>query len=118
MGNFPPSGTAAGEERDLAIGGRHSCLTIDPNSGEVCPANSEVMTMTTSQSCSWCHAMNTLAPGRPTFCFRCEHRADVCRMDCDCPRCRRFESPRDVAGVGIAPGDLVEFLEVYQGFTG
>ncbi len=39
-------------------------------------------------------------------------------MECDCPRCRRFESPRDVAGTGIAPGDLVEFLEAYQGFPG
>jgi hypothetical protein len=74
--------------------------------------------MTTSQSCSWCHAMNTLTPGHSTFCFRCEHRADLCRMDCDCPRCRRFESPPDVAGVGIALGDLVEFLEAYHGFTG
>jgi hypothetical protein len=74
--------------------------------------------MTTSQSCSWCHAMNVLTPGHPVFCFRCEHRADVCRMACDCPRCRRFESPRDVAGVGIAPGDLVEFLERYHGFSG
>ncbi len=74
--------------------------------------------MTTSQSCSWCHAMNVLNPGQATHCSRCEHRADVCRMDCDCPRCRRFESPRDLDGAGVAPGDLVEFLEPYHGFTG
>lgn len=74
--------------------------------------------MTTSLSCSWCHAMNVLTPGHPTFCYQCKHRADLCRMDCDCAVCRRFESPRDVAGTGIAPGDHVEFLVPYHGFQG
>jgi hypothetical protein len=46
----------------------------------------------TAQSCSWCHAMNVIpAGGGPVYCRGCGHRADVCRLDCDCPACR---SPR------------------------
>lgn len=49
------------------------------------------------QSCSWCHGMNVLAPGAVTFCTKCGHRADLPRINCDCPKCR----PR-----GVKPGVL------------
>jgi len=42
--------------------------------------------MATTQTCSWCHATNTLT-GSPVYCGECGHRADVPRFDCDCPRC-------------------------------
>lgn len=73
--------------------------------------------MTTSRSCSWCHTINDLIPGRSAFCVACEHRADVARLDCDCPKCRRFETPRDVDNKRLIVGDQVKFLEPYQGFT-
>lgn len=37
-------------------------------------------------TCSWCHELNDVSTGR--FCTRCGHRADLPRMECDCPRCR------------------------------
>lgn len=40
----------------------------------------------TSQTCSWCHTSNVLNH-YPTYC-RCGHRADLPRLDCDCPTCR------------------------------
>jgi hypothetical protein len=74
--------------------------------------------MTTSRSCSWCHTMNVLVAGQPVSCVACEHRADLPRMDCDCPKCRRFETPRDVDNKRLIVGDAVKFLEPYQGFAG
>jgi hypothetical protein len=68
-------------------------------------------------SCSWCHAVNALGPG-PVYCEVCEHRGDRARLDCDCPRCRRFEDPRDAAGEPVAVGSRVLFAEPYQGFAG
>ncbi len=38
----------------------------------------------TRVSCAWCHTMN---PARQKVCSACEHRADLPRQDCDCPRC-------------------------------
>jgi len=74
--------------------------------------------MTISRSCSWCHKINALTVTGPSFCEQCEHRADLPRMNCDCPKCRRTESPKDASGNRIAVGSLVEFLEAYQGFAG
>ena len=43
--------------------------------------------------CSWCHTMNATRMTenykeiQVTFCKECGHRADVPRMECDCPRC-------------------------------
>ena len=42
--------------------------------------------MTTERSCSWCHAFN---PTTARWCAACGHRADVPRLACDCPPCRR-----------------------------
>lgn len=72
--------------------------------------------MITSQTCSWCNKINIVQNGRPTFCTECEHRADVCRLDCDCGQCRRIEPPRDESGNPIAVGDTVQFVEPYQGY--
>jgi len=42
----------------------------------------------TGVTCGWCHELvNVRAGGLPTYCPRCGHRADVARIDCDCPRC-------------------------------
>ena len=46
----------------------------------------------TYRSCSWCHATNQMTGG-PVFCRDCGHRADVPRLDCDCPRCRQLAYP-------------------------
>jgi hypothetical protein len=46
--------------------------------------------MRTTVSCSWCLAGVELMPGGgATYCPECHHRADVCRLDCDCAKCRR-----------------------------
>lgn len=46
------------------------------------------------QSCSWCREGNEVrADGRKVFCWSCGHRADVARIDCDCPKCRRVAKP-------------------------
>ncbi len=44
--------------------------------------------MTTTYTCSWCHALATVRPGYTTYCPLCGHRADLSRMDCDCTSCR------------------------------
>jgi hypothetical protein len=41
-----------------------------------------------SISCSWCHHMNNLDDPTVRHCANCGHRADVPRLDCDCPKCR------------------------------
>jgi hypothetical protein len=43
--------------------------------------------MNEHRSCSWCHAMNRVDLGAPTFCAACGHRADVARRYCTCPTC-------------------------------
>lgn len=40
-------------------------------------------------ACSWCHGLNSqngldLTP----YCIFCGHRADLARVDCDCPKCK------------------------------
>lgn len=64
--------------------------------------------MATCRSCSWCHAMNditaAIATGQKVLCGECGHRADVCRLECDCPECTRAAphvrvSEEDVADV-------------------
>ena len=67
--------------------------------------------MLTRVMCSWCHTMTS-----DRDCPECEHRAELARMDCDCPRCRRFERPKDATGELLAVGSRVEFLEPHQGF--
>ena len=37
-------------------------------------------------TCSWCHEVNDRTQ-RPALCKRCEHRADLPRLECDCRRC-------------------------------
>lgn len=49
--------------------------------------------MSLSASCSWCHTTNTLVPGVRNLCRRCGHRADLARIDCDCPKCAGLFSP-------------------------
>lgn len=44
-------------------------------------------TLAISLSCSWCHELNDVIPGGATYCWRCGHRADVCRADCRCLQC-------------------------------
>jgi hypothetical protein len=50
-------------------------------------------------SCSWCHSSARLFPG-PAWCLTCGHRADVARVDCDCPKCWK---PDDVEADGGLP---------------
>lgn len=69
--------------------------------------------MITRTMCSWCHEMSA-----DRDCENCGHRADLPRLDCDCAKCRRHEQPRDESGVTLAVGDLVEFVEPYQGVAG
>lgn len=41
-------------------------------------------------TCSWCHEANFRhRNGLKVFCWSCGHRADVPRVECDCPKCRR-----------------------------
>ncbi len=40
------------------------------------------------ESCPWCHEGNELTGGTD-YCWNCDHRADVPRMQCDCWRCRQ-----------------------------
>jgi hypothetical protein len=47
--------------------------------------------MRTRQTCSWCHELVDVT-GAPTLCPNCGHRADVSRLDCDCPACRREDN--------------------------
>lgn len=47
-----------------------------------------------SVSCSWCHEMNSLDQPAPVVCVSCGHRADVPRVDCDCPKCRPTDEDR------------------------
>lgn len=44
------------------------------------------------QSCSFCHTMTD-----QRTCPNCGHRADVARVQCDCPQC--------YGGMGHSPGD-------------
>lgn len=44
-------------------------------------------------SCSWCHEMNDVGE-LPTWCSSCGHRADLPRMECNCPVCLRPQGPR------------------------
>lgn len=37
-------------------------------------------------SCSWCHEFNEVGEA-PTLCRACGHRADLPRMECNCPTC-------------------------------
>jgi hypothetical protein len=67
----------------------------------------------TRRTCSWCHTVTA-----ERECPDCGHRSDVPRLDCDCARCRRFESPKDVTGSSVAAGDVVEFDEPYGTFAG
>lgn len=61
--------------------------------------------MAVAQSCSWCHTMNDITAG-PTLCRECGHRADLCRMECDCPVCcgrsgKPFDLPASVGGQAL-----------------
>lgn len=58
------------------------------------PAAPPPAVIRTVMSCSWCHAANQLVRGGPTYCSHCGHRADVCRLDCDCPVCAHVAAPR------------------------
>jgi hypothetical protein len=52
--------------------------------------------MTTRVMCSFCHEFNTVT-ATPTYCSHCGHRADTCRLDCDCgqPGCKKpADAPR------------------------
>ena len=40
----------------------------------------------TARTCSWCHRLN---PVEVQTCPGCGHDAQVSRMECGCPRCRR-----------------------------
>jgi hypothetical protein len=42
---------------------------------------------TTQRTCSWCHTPNDITRGA-TLCKSCCHRADVSRLQCDCPLCQ------------------------------
>lgn len=66
--------------------------------------------MITSISCSWCHTMNTLVEGVKNLCRHCGHRADKCRLECDCPQCFGRRS------VGHAPIGQADFLEALRRF--
>lgn len=70
--------------------------------------------MITRTMCSWCHEL-TAERYCPTP--LCGHRADLPRMECDCPTCRRHESPKDADGLPLAVGDRVELLEPYGEYT-
>jgi predicted amidophosphoribosyltransferase len=37
-------------------------------------------------ACSWCHTA-VLVTALRNYCPTCGHRADVARVDCDCPKC-------------------------------
>jgi hypothetical protein len=39
------------------------------------------------QSCGWCDELNVMT-GKAVFCWRCGHRGDVPRMQCDCEDCQ------------------------------
>src|SRR5262245_52598362 len=45
----------------------------------------------TVRACSWCHRPNDVTEavqhGQRVFCVGCGHRADVCRLECDCELC-------------------------------
>jgi len=49
--------------------------------------------MIRTRSCSWCHELNRVGPGRENLCGCCGHRADVSRQECDCPTCRPQTPP-------------------------
>lgn len=49
--------------------------------------------MNIAVSCSWCHTENTLVIGVRNLCRHCGHRADLCRLDCDCFACVGIFSP-------------------------
>lgn len=47
-------------------------------------------------TCSWCHTLSGAAiPGYKVWCNECGHRADVARLDCDCPKCERELTPEE-----------------------
>jgi hypothetical protein len=62
--------------------------------------------MTFRTTCSWCHRPNTIDT-TPTYCPACGHRADVCRLECDCPRCGPMDLQRS-AILLAAPGQPIE----------
>lgn len=39
------------------------------------------------RSCSWCHRSNRVYANARGICDGCGHRADLPRLDCDCPQC-------------------------------
>lgn len=73
-----------------------------------------------SQSCSWCHSTNSLDHPQVRFCSECGHRADLPRMECDCPQCtatpalRQAQAQRDMADLlkrfEASGGDLNKVL--------
>lgn len=56
-----------------------------------------------TMTCSWCHTANYIA-AHPTHCRHCRHRADLARMNCDCPQCSGPVRPN-------APAPTAEDLE-------
>ena len=48
--------------------------------------------MTTSTTCSWCHASTPLTD---RFCQQCSHDAHLSRVSCRCPRCSRNGTATD-----------------------
>jgi hypothetical protein len=66
--------------------------------------------MFTKISCSWCGRMNTMT-GIPQLCIGCGHRADTCRMLCDCPQCRPLDLDT-VLMLGRHQAEQVEILDL------
>jgi hypothetical protein len=44
-------------------------------------------------TCSWCHEENDVSQP-PVFC-KCGHRADLPRIECDCPKCKKAKQASD-----------------------
>lgn len=55
------------------------------------------MNPATYRTCSWCHALNAVDPGEPTYCSACGHRVDVARRYCNCAACRRVRPARSLS---------------------
>jgi hypothetical protein len=70
----------------------------------------EEQTMFTRITCSWCHKPNVLT-GIPQTCVSCGHRADTCRMLCDCPQCRPLDLDT-VLMLGRHQREAVEVLDL------
>ncbi len=52
-------------------------------------------------SCSWCHELVVLHDC-PQYCPTCRHRADVARVDCDCPTCDPVVTARRLTPARLA----------------